>query len=634
MIEFEFLRPELLWLALPALLLLALLWFNKIKQSKRHSLISPHLAQFVMTGEAVQKRPAIIWPVLFLFIAILAISGPSWQKHQVPVYQAKHARVLVLDMSSSMYSTDIQPNRLTQARFKALDMVEMFKEGETALVAYAGSAFAISPLTSDAQTLTNLIPSLSPDIMPEKGSNVLAGLTLAKELLQQAGYLAGDIILLTDGIDSEDISDVNQFSKGLKHTLNIYTVATEQGAPIKLPQGGFLKDQYGQIVIPKANFSALHGLTKRTGGVFSSYHADNIDILPFETSSQKDELMKEDSQQTLWLIDGGIYFALFLLPLALIMLRNNRQLLAVAFLMCLILPKEQAFALSWDSIWEDLSQNKDQKALNAYQNENFQNAVNSDLADLKGAAHYKSGDYDNALTAFSKDTSAIGLYNQGNALAQLNRFDEAIQKYEDALKIDPTLTAALENLELLKKLEQQKKQQEQQGEGDNQEQQNSDDKKPSDSEQQNSDSEKSQDSNNNSDEESQEQQSEQSEDSTQNNSQNTDSELTTEEQKEENKSQAAKSDEEQNENENEDENKKQASQTEEQENSKNEQEQQQAQLTQAPELTAEEKEKAQQLSQLLRKVPDDPATLLRNKMQLEYQNRLRQRTPQGVTKSW
>ncbi|MCP4060235.1 MAG: hypothetical protein GY738_23675, partial [Pseudoalteromonas sp.] len=62
--------------------------------------------------------------------------------------------------------------------------------------------------------------------------------------------------------------------------------------------------------------------------------------------------------------------------------------------------------------------------------------------------------------------------------------------------------------------------------------------------------------------------------------------------------------------------------------------QQQAAQAQASELTNEEKEKAQQLNQLLRKVPDDPAILLRNKMQLEAQKRQYQRRPTGVEKSW
>ncbi|SFD52512.1 von Willebrand factor type A domain-containing protein [Pseudoalteromonas denitrificans DSM 6059] len=269
--QFEFLRPDILWLMLPACLLIAFVWFKKQKNGASQTVIASHLAQFIMSDAKKQAKPNLIWLILFLLISILAAAGPSWQKHTIPVYQAKHARVLVMDMSSSMYSTDIKPNRLSQARFKTLDMVELFKEGETALIAYAGSAFTISPLTSDAQTLANLIPSLSPDIMPEKGSNVLGALALAKELLQQAGYLNGDIILVTDGIDDEDMADVSDFMSNMDYKLNIYAVATEQGAPIKLPQSGFLKDQYGQIVIPKANFSALKNMTKKSSGLFSIY---------------------------------------------------------------------------------------------------------------------------------------------------------------------------------------------------------------------------------------------------------------------------------------------------------------------------------------------------------------------------
>ena len=89
-----------------------------------------------------------------------------------------------MDMSYSMYATDIAPNRLTQARFKALDLLQLFKEGETGLIAYAGDAFTVSPLTTDVTTLENLIPSLSPEIMPSKGSNVLAGIDQAVSLLK------------------------------------------------------------------------------------------------------------------------------------------------------------------------------------------------------------------------------------------------------------------------------------------------------------------------------------------------------------------------------------------------------------------------------------------------------------------
>lgn len=84
----------------------------------------------------------------------------------------------MMDMSMSLYATDIKPNRLTQARYKALDLLSLWKEGLTGMVAYAGDAYTISPLTSDINTIKSQVPNLSPDIMPYQGSNAPLRLSL------------------------------------------------------------------------------------------------------------------------------------------------------------------------------------------------------------------------------------------------------------------------------------------------------------------------------------------------------------------------------------------------------------------------------------------------------------------------
>lgn len=310
--DFTFIRPAVLWLLIPALALFFIAFIKHKKQSA-DNLIAPHLAPFIM-NESNTKASQPLWLVaVFCCLAIIFSAGPSFEEKQVPVFQSKSARVIVMDMSYSMYSTDIAPNRLMQSRFKALDMIELFKEGDTALVAYAGSAFTISPLTNDATTLTNLIPSLSPDIMPDKGSNVLAGLDMAKELLTQAGYIDGDIILVTDGIDQEEQSDITSFTSNSSYRLNIYGVGTEQGAPIKLPEGGFLKDSYGQIVIPTINISRLKSLATRSGGKFALYQPSSSDIATFAPSANSELLKDEKQSHALWRIDAGIYGLLILL---------------------------------------------------------------------------------------------------------------------------------------------------------------------------------------------------------------------------------------------------------------------------------------------------------------------------------
>ncbi|WP_304636352.1 MULTISPECIES: vWA domain-containing protein [Pseudoalteromonas] len=624
--DFEFIRPALLWLLIPALIIFSVLLVRN-KKSAPADLIAPHLAQFVMSDNH-KKQSQPLWLVaVFTLLAIVFTAGPSFEKKQVPVFQAKNARVIVMDMSYSMFSTDIAPSRLVQARFKALDMIELFKEGDTALVAYAGSAFTISPLTNDASTLANLIPSLSPDIMPSKGSNVIEGLEKADDLLKQAGYLDGDIILVTDGVDSLDQEDISRFTAQSNYRLNVYGVGTEQGAPIKLPEGGFLKDIQGQIVIPTLNVSRLSALARNSGGKFALYQTSNQDIQTFAPTANAEILKDEKQSQALWRVDAGIYGLIILLPLALFLIR--RSSLVVGFLFVMLLPQQQVYAAELPEVFK----NQDQRALDAYQQNQFEQAAQAQNTQLKGAALYQQGNYQAAMDAFSEDKSATGFYNYGNALAKAGELEQAIEAYKQAQQLKSDFTEAKENQALVEQLlQQQEQQQQQQDQQQNNDQQNSDGQQDNQQKQQGKNSQQGENSEQSEQQDGQ-QPSEQGEQSDQKGEQ---SESNSDQQnKPEMESQAdtsSQSGEQQPEQGPEQQDAQpQPSQNDEQ---AKQQAEQQAMQAQAAELTNEEKEKAQQLNQLLRKVPDDPAILLRNKMQLEAQKRNYQRRPRGAEKSW
>ena len=639
--DFEFIRPALLWLLIPAV---ALFFVALIKHKKTTSeqLIAPHLAQFIMS-EANTKASQPLWLVaLFCSLGILFSAGPSFEKKQVPVFQSQSARVIVMDMSYSMYSTDILPNRLMQSRFKALDMIELFKEGDTALVAYAGTAYVISPLTNDATTLSNLIPSLSPEIMPDKGSNVLAGLDMAKELLTQAGYIDGDIILVTDGIDQQEQSDVSSFTSNTQYRLNIYGVGTAQGAPIKLPEGGFLKDRYGQIVVPTINASQLKNLASSSGGKFASYQPSNNDINTFAPNAQSELLKDEKQSHALWRIDAGIYGLLLLLPFGLYLFR--RAALLGAFLAFGFLPQQNAYAVELPT----LLQNADQRALEAYNNKEYDAATQAQSSELKGAALYQQGNFDAALNEFSNDKSATGLYNYGNALAKAGKLEDAIEAYKQAQTLQDDFTQAADNQALVEQLLNQQEQQDQQSDGDDSQDQDDSQKKDEQNQGQNSeqskqdqqqngdksDSEKGENESQSSSDEKSDKESEQPKDQQGEPGEQSDKQNEPDMQAQPQSEQGQNKDADQPKEDEQQQSKPQAISEQPATDEQKQNAQQQAMQAQASELTNEEKEKAQQLNQLLRKVPDDPAILLRNKMQLEAQKRQYKRRPTGVEKSW
>lgn len=624
---FMFLRPDFLWLfAVVAVFACWQIWRNG--QNQTTSLIAPHLAKKVMPS-AGKANTIRLWPTLLaLTLLVLASAGPSFHQQQVPVYSAQAARVLVMDMSRSMYSQDITPTRLVQARYKALDMVNRFQEGETGLVAYAGEAFTISPLTNDSGTLDNLIPSLSPDIMPSQGSNVVAGLEQAKELLEQSGYVQGDIVLLTDGVDASDEQYVREWLSTNDYSLYIYAIGSEQGAPIQLPEGGFLKDSAGQIVIPKTDYSVLERLARAGQGKLLRYQANNDNMRVLDTAPQQDETLQEQQNKTLWRIDAGIYLVLMALPLLLWQIHTK----AIAVIACVLLlpfPKSYASEASWFN-------NAEQNALNAYQSQAYEQATQSENPLITGAALYQQKQYEQALQAFNKDSSAQGLYNQGNALAQLGELDTAIERYQQAIDANPDFEAAKQNKALLEQLKQQQEQQQEQQSQENSEQQDSEQQQQDSGEGQSSEDQGGEGQEQQGDSDSQSQQSEQpgERNSEQNNRPENQAQSQQAQQSQQQNDQtpsAAKQSQEQTP----EQQQAQAMPSEQGEGEENENAQQQAQA-QLSQLTPEQREQAQQLNQLLRKIPDSPEILLRNKMQLEAQKRQfsRSRRPQGVEKSW
>lgn len=192
-------RPGWLFLLLPALLLALWLWRRRASSGGWSDAIDPALLPYLLSERAGRRRRNYLpWLFLAWLLAVIAAAGPSTQKIPQPIHQTQDALVLVLDLSYSMKATDLAPSRLDRARQKILDLLAARKEGQTGLVAFAGDAHVVTPLTDDNPTIANLLPALSPDMMPLAGSDAAAAIALARELLHSAGISNGRILLLTD----------------------------------------------------------------------------------------------------------------------------------------------------------------------------------------------------------------------------------------------------------------------------------------------------------------------------------------------------------------------------------------------------------------------------------------------------
>lgn len=650
--NFHFIRPLWLFAIIALLITLALLKKYRVQQSGWQSFIPEHLAKVLISTKESNKPLSLITPLIIGLLAIIAMAGPTWKKLPQPVYQVARGAVVIMDLSYSMYATDVSPNRITRARYKVIDLLEEINEGEIGLIAYAGDAFTISPLTEDIKNIHLLLPALSPDIMPVLGSNPLAALTLAKTMLLNAGHIKGDVYWITDGIDNEDIEDINQWSSKNDYTLNILGIGTANGAPIKLTNGELMKDHTGSIIVPKLNTSPLKQVAQKSSGNYITLTNDNDDINALLTSSldlaQKDEEAEQRESQNIgdqWQ-DMGAYLIFLILPFIIIYFR--RGILVYVLALTLNFTSSQPAYANTDNLneanssttsiatsaWNNLWKTKDQQAQDKFNAQAYKEAAPEFSDPLwQGSAYYKAGEFEKALEAFQQVDSAQSLYNQGNTLAKLQKLDEAIKAYDEALEKKPDLADAKTNKEILEQLKDQQEQNQEQS-GDSNDEPENDEK--SDSEQQ-SDDQNNQGDNSDSDSENQDSESQNSENSDsgqdQSPEENSDSDSSASDEKsEEEKEQEAKNKEENESNDEPEQIEDEQSQADQQK--KEEQSQAQA----ATELSEEEAEKAKEMAQkhqkLLKKVTDDPYMLLRNKMQLEYRKRRQNQAPSGVQKQW
>jgi len=575
--DFHFIRPALLWLLIPVLLVIYHLKHNAKKQSAWQNVISPHLLEFLFDsgsrqGGKQKSRSTFLLTSLVAILMIVAISGPSFRQKSVPVFQTEHAQVILLDLSLSMDATDIKPSRLERAKFKLMDLLDKTKEGTVALVVYAGDAFIISPLTSDANTITSIIPTLSTGIMPVLGSRPDIAIKKSIELLKNAKATHGEIIWLTDGVDPEYIEDISSSIKQSPYQLSILAVGTKQGAPIPLPDGnGFLKDNSGSIVVPKLEEANLTNISKQTNAGYVKLTADNSDIKYLqqyqEWQAESNENMTNNKQMiSRWIDDGywiiWVALALFLLKLIKQPSGQLMNLLMPGFAVILFsgLFTQPANALEWNDLW----QTKNQQAETAFKQGEFDKAANLfEARQWQATSQFKSGNFADAANNFDQESSINSLYNHATSLAKNNDLQTSLDAYNKLLEKQPEHEDALFNKKIVEDM---LKQQEQQNQ-ENKDQQSDQEKKDQESQ----------------DSESQDQQQ--------------DSESESDEQKEQQKQQ-------------------------EQEQKESESEQQaEKKEVEVSEDEREKSEKDQALEHWLEKIPDDPGGLLRRKMYREYQKR-------------
>jgi len=580
--DFHFIRPYWLIALVPVAILILLSVRNKLARGNWSVVCDDALLPFILQDS--MKKISRRWSSLALSIAsvlaIIALAGPTWERLPTPVFRNDAAIVIALDLSRSMNATDIKPSRLVRARYKIADILQQRQDGLTALIAYAGDAFTVTPLTQDTATITNQINALNTDIMPSQGNNTSAALKQAVALLQQAGQSQGAILLLTDAVSTKSLKQAKSILGN--YELSILGIGTREGAPVKLADGSFLKDRQGNIVVPKLDLAQLRELAVTGGGLYRTISSDDSDITVLmlqNANSTSDQATENNDRLVEQWVEQGPWLLLVLLPFSALYFRKG--LLVVPLIVAINYPQD-SYAYGWQDLW----QTQDQQAQQAFNQQHYDAAAAQfQSPQWQAAAHYKAENYQQAAETLQplEKQSADMYYNQATSLAKAGQLEAALDSYQKALKLNPKHEDALYNKKLVEDALKKQQQDEQQKDGDS---------KQGDKEQQNQDKEK-------------------SDPSDQQQGDNQDSQQDPSDQQQDKQSQKPG-----------DQKNKQDDDSQQQSERDNSEETEQPDKTaqqQAEQSANDENRQAQE--QWLKRIPDDPAGLLKRKFKYQYNQR-------------
>ena len=433
--QLHFLRPW--WL--PGLLLLpAIAWWWRVDamranpwQSNVDAHLLPHLLE---DGGITSSRAWARWSgLLAVAVAVLAMAGPSWQKDEQPLWQSKAPLVVALDLSSSILARDLPPSRLPQARAKLATLLRERAGGQVALVAYAGDAYTVAPLTEDAANVALFLDALGPDVMPEDGQRADRAIAWSRNLLQQAGFAQGDILLITDHADATAVDAAAKVHLAGYRVLTL-GLGTAQGGTFDTGAG------LGQARLDAAS---LQRLASSGGGGYQTLTIDDADLRALGVLDPQAEsgAAARGEKIASWR-DGGFWLLPLVLLLALPLFRRGAGMTAMLAL-AIMLPLAPVPARAQAS---PARASPPQPAKTNVTSGLWKRRDQRDYARLQqGVDAYRRKNYPQAIEHFSDLHSADAQYNLGNALAQAGRLDDAIAAYDRALELQPEMRHAVEN---------------------------------------------------------------------------------------------------------------------------------------------------------------------------------------------
>lgn len=422
---FRFANPTYIYiLVLIPVFVLAYILMYRDKMKKLREFGNPELMSFMMP-EVSNIRRHVKFSLLMAALALLIfmLARPQYGIRSEEQKRSGIEAIIAVDVSNSMLCEDVAPSRLQKAKMIVSKLIEQLDEDRVGLIAFAGNAVTLLPLTQDGVSAKMFLEQLNTQTVSLQGTNM-------REAIQRAiaGFSSSEsknvgraLIFITDAEDNEQgAENIAQEAGKMGIKIFVLSVGTAQGGPIPMGGGRFKLDLSGNTVITHLNEEAGKALAKAGNGVY--LHVDQTDNAQAMLESEISKMQKDD-------FVSSVYS------------EYDEQFIAVAILLLIVLIIEVCIMEkknNWLKRFRSMINRISACVMLLLFCSVSLHAQNMKENIRLGNYHYKDGQFDKAEVYYKKsldrDSTMEAYYNLANAQLMQGRDSDAYVTYQKALE--------------------------------------------------------------------------------------------------------------------------------------------------------------------------------------------------------
>lgn len=293
---FRFAHPLFLYILLIIPVIILVYWYICRLQKKRIKQIGdPKLIAHLMP-EVSYKRKHLKFGIMMLILALLTLLIARPQTSQPSSQEVTHKgieAIIAIDVSNSMLCQDVSPSRLTKSKMLVSKLTEKLDNDKVGLIAFAGTAITILPLTVDGVSAKMYLDQLSTSTISTQGTNLAEAIECAGRSFSKNKNVCKALILITDAEDNEQgaVEAAKQLAEsGIR--IFVLSVGTTEGGAIPLGNGELKKDSDDKVIITHLNEQVGQEIAKAANGVY--IHVTSSDQAQNKLMAEIDKMQTEE----------------------------------------------------------------------------------------------------------------------------------------------------------------------------------------------------------------------------------------------------------------------------------------------------------------------------------------------------